>query len=217
MTAQLGEKEAKKVNGENKVDGREEASGGEGPGLGDRKISFDALRVRAQQLSLREQLHRKHFLLERLNAAGTRLIQAVEQGQVFEAIGEIIGDVIGSQEVAIFQYRSTDQTFSPAWSTGVEEEILRQFALGAGLMGRAAYEGASQFRDRRPEAPLLPSEKNLTACVVLKLDQEVIAIIAILRLLPQKAGLEWADFELLKFLETYGAVAVKLQNLQRTW
>ena len=81
-------------------------------------------------------------------------------------------------------------------------------------MGRAAHEGASQFRDRRPAAPLLPCEKGLTACLVLKLDREVIAVILILRLLSQKTDLEWADFELLKFLETYGAVAIQLQNLQ---
>ena len=48
---------------------------------------------------------------------------------MFEAIGGIIGNLIGSEEVAIFQYRTTDQVFFPAWSAGVEEEILRQFAL----------------------------------------------------------------------------------------
>lgn len=181
---------------------------------GTRRISFDALRVRAQQLSLREQLEREHFLLKRLNAVIARLIQAVEQTQVFEAIGEIIGNLIGSEEVAIFRHRATDQTLSLVWSTGIDEEILRQFALGAGLVGRAAYEGASQFRDRRPAAPLLPYEKNLTACVVLKLDREVIGVIVILGLLPQKNGLDWVDFELLKFLETYGAVSVQLQDLQ---
>jgi len=203
------------MTGREKKDQRAETGAGEGAAPWDRKISFDALRVRAQQLSLREQLQREHFLLERLNAASARLIQAVEQSQVLEAISEIIGNLIGSEEVAIFQYRATDQTFSLAWSVGVEEEILRQFALGAGQMGRAAHEGASQFRDRRPAAPLLPCEKNLTACVVLKLDREVIAVIAILRLLPQKGGLEWADLELLKFLEAYGAIAMKLQNLQK--
>jgi len=39
-------------------------------------------------------------------------------------------------------------------------------------------------------------------------------VIAIFGLLPQKNNLEWADYELLKFLETYGAVAMKFQRLQ---
>ena len=201
------------MTGTEEKEPRPESREGSTPGA--RKLSFDALRIRAQQLSLREQLERQHFLLERLNAVSARLIQAVEQGQVFEAIGEIIGNLIGSEEVAIFQYRRTDQSFSAAWSIGVEEEILRQFALGAGLVGRAANEGASQFRDRRPAAPLPPWEKNLTAGVPLKLDREVIGVIVILGLLPQKNGLDWVDFELLRFLETYGAVAVQLQNLDK--
>lgn len=82
-------------------------------------------------------------------------------------------------------------------------------------MGRAAHEGASQFRDRRPAAPLLAYEKNLTACIALKLDKEIIGVVAIFRLLPQKAGLEWVDLELLKFLEMYGAIAAQLQHLQK--
>ena len=194
---------------------RRETPRQEGSAPGARGISFDALRRRAQQLSLREQLERQHFILERLHSTSTRLIQAVEQGQVFEAIGEIIGNLIGSEEVAIFRYCATRQTFSRVWSTGVGEEILRQFALGAGLVGRAAHEGAPQFRHRRPEAPLLPCEEHLTACVPLKLDREVIGVIVVLGLQPQKSGLEWADFELLKFLETYGAVAAELQHLQK--
>ena len=203
------------MTGKDEKESRPGSPGQKGSASGVRRLSFDALRLRAQQLSLREQLERQHFLLERLHAASTRLIQAVDQGQVFEAIGEIIGNLIGSEEVAIFRYCATEQTLSPVWSTGVPEELLRQFALGVGRVGRAAHEGASQFRDGRPAAPLLPCEANLTVSVPLKLDRQVIGVIVILGLLPQKNGLEWADFELLKFLETYGAVAVRLQCLEK--
>lgn len=182
---------------------------------GTRGLTFDRLRLRAQQLSLREQLERQHFLLERLNAASARLLQAIELGDVYEAIGEIIGNLMGCEEVAVFRPHSTERTFSLVWSTGVEKETLRQLGSGAGLVGRATYEGRSQFRNRNQGAPLLPHESKLTGCIPLKLDREVIGVIVILGLLPQKNGLEWADFELLKYLETYGAVAAQLQDLQR--
>lgn len=192
-----------------------EAQNQEGSAHGIRGLTFDALRVRAQQLSLRQQLERQHFLLERLNAASARLLQAIEAGDVYEAIGEIIGNLLGSEEVVVFRHHAPDQTFSLMWSVGVEKETIQQLALGAGLMGRAAHEGASQFPSRRPGTALLPDESKLTACIPLKLDREVIGVIVILALLPQKNGLEWADFELLKYLETYGAVAAQLQNLQK--
>ena len=194
---------------------RPEVLSPEGSAPGTRGLTFDALRVRAQQLSLREQLERQHFLLERLNAASARLLQAIEAGDVYEALGEIIGNLLGSEEVAIFRHHAADQTFSVAWSVGVEKETIEQFGSGAGLIGRAVHEGTSQFSSRKPGSPLLSHESKLTACIPLKLDRDVIGVIVILGLLPQKNGLEWADFELLKYLETYGAVAAQLQNLQK--
>jgi len=175
---------------------------------------MEELRVRVQQLSLREQIERNHFLLMRLNAANARLIQSLEQGDVFEAIAEIIANLLGSEEIAVFDYRAAEKTFSLAWSSGVEAEALQPFLCGAGMFGRAVQQGLSQFQERQQEGVLLPYEKELTACVILKSSREIVGVIAIFGLLPQKNNLEWADYELLKFLETYGAVAMKFQRLQ---
>ncbi|HYL63910.1 MAG TPA: hypothetical protein VE077_14920 [Candidatus Methylomirabilis sp.] len=178
-------------------------------------VSADELRLRAQRLSLREQLERNHFLLERLNAASARLIQSLEAGDAFEAVGEIIANLIGSEELAIFQFCPTTGGFSLNWSSGVDSEILQRMSSGAGMLGRAAHQAASQFRERQPKDLLLPYEKNLTACVALKSGQEPVGVMAIFGLLPQKQALEWADFELLKFLEVYGAAAIEVQRLEK--
>jgi hypothetical protein len=175
----------------------------------------EELRLRVQQLSLREQIERNHFLLMRLNAANARLIQSLEAKDVFEAIAEIIANLVGSEEIAVFDFHPSEQGFSLAWSSGVEAAALQPFLCGAGMFGRAAQQGVSQYRERQPETALLPYEKNLTACVILKSSGEIVGVIAIFGLLPQKNNLEWADFELLKFLETYAAVAIKFQRLQR--
>ena len=175
---------------------------------------MEELRVRVQQLSLREQIERNHFLLMRLNAANARLLQSLEQGDVFEGIAEIIANLLGSEEIAVFDYHPAEKTFSLAWSSGVEAEALQPFLCGAGMFGRAVQQGLSQFQERQQDGALLPYEKNLTACVILKSSREIVGVIAIFGLLPQKNNLEWADYELLKFLETYGAVAMKFQRLQ---
>jgi hypothetical protein len=175
---------------------------------------MEELRLRVQQLSLREQMERNHFLLMRLNAASARLIQSLEGGDVFDAIAEIIANLIGSEEIALFDYSPVKQNFSLAWSWGVEADALQPFLCGAGMFGRAVEQGASQFKERQPEALLLPFEKKLTACVILKSSREIVGVIAIFGLLPQKNCLDWADFELLKFLETYAAVGIQFQRLQ---
>jgi hypothetical protein len=171
--------------------------------------------VRTQQLSLREQIERNHFLLERLYAASAGIIQALAEGDVHIAIGEILGNLIGSEEVAIFHHNKADRRFAHAWSVGVPNETIQQFSNGAGMIGRTVSQGLTQFRDRQNGANLLPCEKNLTASVVLKSSSEVVGVILIFGLLPQKNGLEWVDYQLLKFLETYGAVAIQLQSLQK--
>lgn len=174
----------------------------------------EELRLRVQQLSLREQIERNHFLLMRLNAANARLIQSLEQGDAFDAIAEIVANLIGCEEVAIFDYHPGEQNFSLAWSSGVEATAMQPFLCGAGVFGRAVEQGVSQYRERQSEASLLPHEKNLTACIILKSSSEVVGAVAMFGLLPQKGQLEWTDFELVKFLETYGAVAIKFQRLQ---
>jgi hypothetical protein len=170
--------------------------------------------LRVEQRSLREQIERNHFLLGRLHAASERLVQTLEQGDVFEAVAEIIANLMGSEEVAIFNYLAATETFSLAWSWGLEASVLQPFESGAGMFGRAVQQGISQFRERQPVGVLLPHENNLTACVVLKSSSGVVGVIAIFGLLPQKNGLEWSDFELLKFLETYAAVVIHFQRLQ---
>jgi len=173
------------------------------------------LRARTQQLTLREQLERNHFLLERLYAASARIIQALTDGDVHVAIGEILANLIGSEEAAIFHYRQADRRFVQAWSVGLTDELLRQFSNGTGMMWRTVGEGLTQFRERQIDSDLRPCEQNLTASVVLKSSHEIVGVLLIFRLLPQKSGLEWVDYQLLKFLETYGAVAIQLQSLQK--
>lgn len=79
------------MTGKGEKEQRPGTPGQEGSATGVRRMSFDALRLRARQLSLREQLERHHFLLERLHATSTRLIQAVEQGKSSRPLGKSSG------------------------------------------------------------------------------------------------------------------------------
>lgn len=178
-------------------------------------LAAEDFHMRAQQLSVREQIERNHFLLERLSAASTRLLQSLDAGDVFAAIEEIIANLIGSEEIAVFHYERDRGTFSPAWSCGVQDDVLQRVAAADGMLRRAVREGASQFRERQDRSAFLAEEAELTACIALRSGREVAGVIAIFGLLPQKQRLEWADFELLKFLEVYGALAIQYQALQQ--
>jgi len=141
---------------------------------------MEELRVRVQQLSLREQIERNHFLLMRLNAANARLIQSLEQGDVFEPSPKSSPICWDPREIAVFDYRAAKKPSSLAWSSGVEAEALQPFLCGAGMFSRAVQQGLSQFQERQQEGVLLPYEKELTACVILKSSREIVGVIAIL-------------------------------------
>ncbi|HEV2721355.1 MAG TPA: diguanylate phosphodiesterase, partial [Thermoanaerobaculia bacterium] len=51
-------------------------------------------------------------------------------------------------------------------------------------------------------------EEQLTACIPLKLDDRVVGVIGIFRLLQQKQGLEPLDFELFDLLSSHAASAL---------
>ena len=176
--------------------------------------SASSLRARAHQLSLREQLYSNHFLCERYYAASARLIQALGQGDVPEAIGEIIGNLIGSEEVAVFRYNALDRSLSTIWSMGLTGEVLHAMSTAKELIEHATSPRAGQIDDRQVQTVQLPVDKRVTACVPMRCGDEVVGVIVILNLLLQKKALEWMDYELLKFLGTYGAVAMKLQSTQ---
>jgi hypothetical protein len=195
----------------------------QGKAAGDENIAVAAphlpagaagLRLRTQQLALREQLERHHFLLERLTASSTRLIQALEAGDVYESIAEIIGNLIGSEQIAIFQFDPFKETLTLDWCWGVDPDSLQAVNPRDGIIGRAVQSGVTMFPEYGTATPRLAYEKNLTGCVVLKASRVVVGAIAIFGLLPQKNRFEWADFELLKFLEVYAAVAVQYQKLR---
>src|SRR5260370_3126397 len=101
---------------------------------------MEELRVRVQQLSLREQIERNHFLLMRLNAANARLIQSLEHGDVFDAIAEIIANLLGSEEIAVFDSQPAEKTFPLAWSAGVEPEALHPFLSAPGTFALAVQQ-----------------------------------------------------------------------------
>ena len=182
---------------------------------------LDRLRLHSQLLSLRELLERKNFLLERLSVASARLLQALEDGDVCDAVAEIIATLIGSEELAIFDYCSERKTFKLVRSWGVAQDALEFVARGGGMLGRAVHQRVSEFRVPRGSSlvqrnePSLQDDSTLNACILLKSGEEVTGAITIFGLLPQKLQLEWTDFELLKFLEVYGAAAILIERLQK--
>lgn len=146
------------------------------------------------------QVEQQHTNLANLYVASYQLHGTVDRDAVIASLQEIVINLVGSEELLIIE-RDLDTN---------EPRVLAAFGVDAnafdfsrGVIGACLNSGERWIRE---EAPAF--EDNLTACIPLKLDEEVSGAIAIFRLLEHKAELQPVDFELFDLLATQAATAL---------
>lgn len=142
-----------------------------------------------------------YVTVERLHAGLTR-------GEVLTAIQEVVINLVGSEEHAVFL--AEGGALVPAQSFGVEPGRLTKVAPGAGAIGHAFAENRPFFAGRSAEAA--PDDPELTACIPLRAGDRVVGVLAIWRLLPHKPQLGDADVALLELLSAHAGVALHLRS-----
>ena len=142
--------------------------------------------------------------LANLYVASYRLHATLDRREVLSVIEEIIINLVGCEELAVFELSRDGGALTLAASFGIDRDAYQSVAMGEGLIGEAALKG--EMRVATPEEST--REANLTACVPLKVEDKVTGMIAIFRLLPQKTGLEAVDYELFDLLATHAAKAL---------
>ncbi len=169
----------------------------------------------SRQFSLRyAEVEQENSNLANLYVASYRLHETVERRQVLATLQEIVANLIGSEEMAIFEMDPEGRTLSLVGWFGIEPERQGKVTVGAGVIGRAVLTGETFVSSGGPVPDGLPQEADLTACIPLKLDGKVTGAIALFRLLPQKAGFEAVDRELFDLLATHAATALYCSGLQ---
>jgi hypothetical protein len=150
-----------------------------------------------------EQLNQK---LTSLVVASRRLLGTLDHREVTKAIKEIILDLVGSEEIALFEVDTARSQLRLMDSNGIQSEAYYNWPLTRGLLGSAAYSGELIITDG--DSTRAKGEENLSAVVPLKLDGWVAWLIAIFRLLPQKSSLEAVDKEIFELLSSHGSIAL---------
>ena len=134
----------------------------------------------------------------RLEAAQRRLRESVGQADALEAVREIVTNLLGCEEIGLFSVSHGKSGL--IWSFGIdhkrhgsldsfEESALHRVLQGEFHVVEAAYERQSN----RGNAPL-------RVFIPIQLHGRTVAVLVMLKLLPQKLGLDAADINLLKLL-----------------
>lgn len=151
--------------------------------------------------------------LANLYVASYRLHGTLDRDHVLEVVQEIIINLVGSEEIAIFELESEASALSLVASFGIDTERLSHVPLGSGIIGSVAQTGEPYFKEQSGHNSDSSHDEDLTACIALKVDGKVTGAIAVFRLLQQKAGLEAIDHEIFDLLATHSATALYASNL----
>jgi regulator of replication initiation timing len=154
--------------------------------------------------------------LANLYVASYQLHSTLDRGEVLSAIQEIVINLIGSEELAIYELGPDGTALRLAGSFGIDPVEYATVPLHSGMtgiIGRTAVSGEIYLAGKGSDFARAPREANLTACVPLKLGDQVSGALAVFRLLPQKNGLEAIDYELFNLLAAHAGTALYLTRL----
>jgi GAF domain len=150
--------------------------------------------------------------LANLYVASYSLHGTLDLKEVVRAIQEILANLVGCEEVGIFELDSAARVLRLVGSFGIEPSLYRELPVGSGLIGEAA--ASRQVVIVGPETKeRSPLEAELTACIPITLEGEVSGVIALFRLLSHKAGLAEIDREIFDLLASQAGSALYCAKL----
>lgn len=152
--------------------------------------------------------------LASLYVASHRLHATLDRGEALSIVQDIICNLIGSEEIAIFEADESSPNLSLVASLGIDPAPFRSVPLGRGVIGRCARTGQIYLAGRDDDSGLRPEEKALSACIPLHFDGRLLGAVGVFRLLPQKTGLVALDHELFELIATHAARALYCTELQ---
>ena len=166
--------------------------------------------------------------LANLYVASYQLNGTLDRERVIASIKEIIINLIGCEELAIWELDHVLGALILTGSFGIDAGAWASIPLGSGVIGAAAMTGDRFIAEENGSAdtPVCADKSvrptsadksvrstNLVACIPLKLDDRVVGAIGIFSLLQQKQGLEPIDYELFDLLASHAASALYCTSL----
>jgi hypothetical protein len=142
-------------------------------------------------------------------AARMRLQNALDQADALDAIREIAGNLIGTEEVAVFKVDKKRSELWLYWAFGVDPnkhsvlEVAREPKLKQVLSGKPV------FRLPLSKENLLSTDDPVSALVPILVDGIPSAVIVLFRLFPHKPGIQPVDREICEVLSNCAGRAIE--------
>jgi hypothetical protein len=150
-------------------------------------------------------LERENATLTHLQVASRLLHRTLDRKQVYTAIHEVIVNLIGCEQLALFAYERRRHRLGLVSWLGVDEQQYAFVPVDSGLIGDCVRTGEIQLY--APETADATTGQP-TACVPLKVDGKVVGALVLFKLLDHKPGIEDVDLALFEMLSHQAGVAM---------
>ena len=139
-----------------------------------------SLRRKMAEIEANNQRFTKEYLeiehqnanLANLYVTSYRLHGTLDRDEVLSVIQEILINLVGSEEIAVFEMDENGEVLTLASAFGIDEERYRSVAVGSGVIGEVGETGEVFFGNGDPE-----TEDGVTACIALKVGDKVTGVI----------------------------------------
>ena len=138
----------------------------------------------------------------RAEAARKRLHECRTREHACEVIREIVSNLLGCEEMALFEVDQRQKRLVPMWSFGIASgkvhvpQKLSEEALSDVLTGEVCVAQVCSHVGTNS------GQNHASAFVAIKLGNKTVAVLAVLRLLPQKTNIDEFDRALLAVISS---------------
>jgi hypothetical protein len=140
----------------------------------------------------------------RLEAARKRLRESVDQADAIEAIREIVTNLLGCEEIGLFtvSHGVEQRSSGLLWSFGIDPQRHKTLDAFDHSALHRVLQGELHIAQVADDGHGTHENRPLRAFVPICLHGRTVAVLVMLRLLPQKLGFDEADINLVKLLST---------------
>lgn len=148
--------------------------------------------------------------LANLYVCSFQLHSTLDFDEVIQIIMEIIINLIGAEDFGIMLLDEKTGMLRPVAMEGIPIEAVSPVAVGKGIIGNVVTSGENYYSpsleghhdasSKNPENPMV--------CIPLKIQERVIGVISLYKLLPQKTQFANVDYELFTLLAGHAATAI---------
>lgn len=145
--------------------------------------------------------------LANLYVASYQLHSTLDFDEVLRVVQEIVINLVGAEKFVLYLRNERTDELAPAAAEGLNLADVSPVLVGSGIVGRVGETGESFYQESIPVFQGIDFEKPLTA-IPLKINDLVIGVLAVYKLLVQKPGFSPIDYELFSMLAGHAATAI---------